>query len=347
MLGVYWFLGGGGYPFGADLDPSGKAISLLDSVPPRVVAGAIAVVGLAGAVIAVVMARRRLAGPRAAALIGFAGTLGVVLTAVIPDFRPLMAVARTPILLVGLPFGFPEGVSLSSFVSTMYTWVVLNQLLFMLGGVLWAATAVAFARRNRNACGSCGRTDEPAAGWTTPAGAARWGRWAAWTAFAVPLFYALTRWSWALAIPLGVNRAFLEEEARETPQIWIAGAALATLAVGGGVLTLGLIQRWGEVYPRWIPFLRGKPVRPRTAIVPATVVAVLLPGAGLLEIRAGIEMIEAGGFQDTWGPILPGFFWPLWAVALGAATLAYYFRRRGRCAVCGRLDPDPRAAAAG
>lgn len=309
-------------------------------------AGVIAVGGLAGAVIAVVMARRRLAGSRAAALIGFAGTLGVLLTAVIPDYRPLMAVARTPIAIVGLPFGFPEGVSLSSFVSTMYTWVVLNQLLFMLGGVLWAATAVAFARRNRDACGTCGRTDEPA-GWTAPTRAARWGRWAAWTAFAVPLLYALTRWSWALGIPLGVNRAFLDEEARETPQIWIAGAALATLAIGGGVLTLGLIQRWGEVYPRWIPFLRGKPVRPRTAIVPATVVALLLPGAGLLEIRVGIEMIEAGGFQDTWGTILPAFFWPLWAVALGAATLAYHFRRRGGCAICGRFDPDPRAAAAG
>ncbi|WP_165959510.1 hypothetical protein [Nonomuraea longispora] len=26
------------------------------------------------------------------------------------------------------------------------------------------------------------------------------------------------------------------------------------------MLTLGLIGRWGEVFPRWIPMLRGRPV---------------------------------------------------------------------------------------
>jgi hypothetical protein len=52
-----------------------------------------------------------------------------------------------------------------------------------------------------------------------------------------------------LGIPLGVTREFLREEARDTPDIWLAGTALATLAVGGATLTLGLVQRWGEVYP--------------------------------------------------------------------------------------------------
>src|SRR5829696_6889547 len=32
-----------------------------------------------------------------------------------------------------------------------------------------------------------------------------------------------------------------------------------------------------------------------------------------------------------------GEVWPLWGVALGAATLAYYYRRRGRCSHCGRV----------
>jgi hypothetical protein len=56
-----------------------------------------------------------------------------------------------------------------------------------------------------------------------------------------------------------VTREFLREEARDTPDIWLAGAALATLAVGGATLTLGLVQRWGEVYPRWSPSVGGKP----------------------------------------------------------------------------------------
>jgi hypothetical protein len=46
-------------------------------------------------------------------------------------------------------------------------------------------------------------------------------------------------------------------------------AALATLAVGGAILTLGLIQRWGEVFPRWIPFVGGKRVPISLAVVPA------------------------------------------------------------------------------
>jgi hypothetical protein len=51
-------------------------------------------------------------------------------------------------------------------------------------------------------------------------------------------------------------------------------------------LTLGLTQHWGEVYPRGVPFLRGKPVRPRTAIIPATVVAILVTSAGMAYLRA-------------------------------------------------------------
>ena len=65
--------------------------------------------------------------------------------------------------------------------------------------------------------------------------------------------------------PLGFSREALRAQEAESPGIWLAGAGLGTLAVGGALLTLGLIQRWGEVYPRWIVFLRDKPVRPRTA----------------------------------------------------------------------------------
>jgi hypothetical protein len=40
---------------------------------------------------------------------------------------------------------------------------------------------------------------------------------------------------------------------------------------------------------------------------------------------------------DTWGLHVPQFFWPVWGGALGAATLAYHLRRRGRCVHCGRI----------
>jgi hypothetical protein len=121
--------------------------------------------------------------------------------------------------------------------------------------------------------------------------------------------------------------------AAENPDIWWGGAILATMGLGGAALTLGLVQRWGEVYPGWIPRLGGKPVRPRAAIIPASLAAILLTSAGLTWVRwalAGRFTLEA----DTWGLHLPQLFWPLWGAALGAATVAYHLRRRAQCRDC-------------
>lgn len=69
---------------------------------------------------------------------------------------------------------------------------------------------------------------------------------------------------------------------------------------GGAVLvmlSLGLVQRWGEVYPRWIPFVRGRRVHPRTAVVPASIVAVLVTTAGLANVRvmlSGLKSLDWG-----------------------------------------------------
>jgi len=332
LLGLYWTFGGAGFPFGTERDPRAAKVSILEQVQQDAAAPVIAALGLGGAALAMVLARRRTQGPLGAALFGFAWTMAVALAVVIPDVRPLTAVARAPIVLVGLPFGWPRGVSLPS----LFPWPVTNQLLLIGGALLWAAAAVAYQRRTHNACGHCGRSNATS-GWTTPASAARWGRWATYLAVAVPVLYAATRWAWALGIPLGVTREFLREQARETPDIWLAGAALATLAVGGATLTLGLVQRWGEVYPRWIPVVGAKPVRPRTAIIPASLVAVLMTSAGLGHYRAAIlGYFPPGSTGENWGTVAPGYLWPLWGVALGAATYAYHLRRRGRCPYCGR-----------
>jgi hypothetical protein len=36
--------------------------------------------------------------------------------------------------------------------------------------------------------------------------------------------------------------------------------------------------------------------------------------------------------------LAPELLWPVWGVALGAATLAYYYRRRNKCKHCERGD---------
>lgn len=333
LLGLYWTFGGAGFPFGAH-DDGGQGTSLLEHARPGTTGPVIAVVGLMGAVLALAMRGSRRRGWGAAALATFAWTMAVGLAVVVPDYRPLLAVVRAPVLLAGAPFGWPEQVGLGDFFPKFLPWPVANQLLLIVGGCLWAAAAVAFRRRTRGSCEDCGRAEAPA-GWTTPAAAARWGRWAVYVAMAVPIGYALTRWAFALYIPLGVTTAGLRQEAAESPGIWWAGAILATMGAGGAILTLGLVQRWGEVYPRWIPHLRGKRVRPRTAIIPASLVSLLVTSAGLMFLR----WLVLGRFrleQDTWGLFLPQLFWPLWGAALALATLAYHLRRRAACPYCRR-----------
>lgn len=337
VLGLYWWRGGAGFPFGTAHDLNAKGLSLLEHARPETTGPVLAVAGLCGAVLAVVLSRTRRAGPLSGVLTGVGWAVAGTLAVVIPDYRPLLAVVRAPVLLAGAPFGWPKQVRLSQFFDLYLPWPVLNQILFVIGGLLWAATVLACRRRVRGACGNCGRTDTRS-GWTTPAAAARWGRWAVAVAVAIPIGYSLTRWSFALNIPLGVSREGLEKQAAETPGIWLAGAMLATMGAGGALLTVGLVRPWGEVYPRWIPFLRGKRVRPRTAIIPATAVALLVTSAGLLYLRR-FTLGEIELTADTWGLYVPEFFWPAWGAALGAATLAYHLRRRDRCHHCGRNEP--------
>ncbi len=166
---------------------------------------------------------------------------------------------------------------------------------------------------------------------------------AVYLAMVAPVLYAIPRYAWMLGIPLGMSAAdFQRDQARG---IFISGLFLATFGLVGSVLMLGLIQRWGEVFPRWMVGLSGRRVPLALAVVPAALVSVLLLVGGLgiwsglgpmvaalqSEGIEGIELIVEVFFQ-LGGTLL----FPLWGAALVVATLAYYFRRRGPCRVCGR-----------
>lgn len=110
---------------------------------------------------------------------------------------------------------------------------------------------------------------------------------------------------------------------------------LGAMAAGGALLTLGLAQRWGSVFPRWIPFLRGRRVPVWLAVVPATAVAGILTASGLAINRGftamhlGWTAMEPVARAENWGAWLPPLLWLVWGLALGAATVAYR-RRRAR-----------------
>ncbi|GGC29343.1 hypothetical protein GCM10010974_09910 [Brevibacterium sediminis] len=141
----------------------------------------------------------------------------------------------------------------------------------------------------------------------------------------VPGFYALTRVLWAVGIPFGLSEGLYDEGQRVG--LWHSGLALALAAIGGILLTLGLIQRWGERLPTWLGPLGGKRVPITLATIPATIVslAIFTGGVGLVRtIFSGTPEIFADSWWVTIGPTL---LFPLWAVALGWATFAYRERR--------------------
>lgn len=263
-------------------------------------------------------------------VLAFGIAAALVLALLIPDYRLLVLVAYTPVVVLGAPFGFPPETNLLALV----TWPVVNQMICIGGGLLWAAASLTFWRRGRGRCLRCGRSDEIDA-WTSAVAARRWGARATAIAVVVPLVYALTRWAWAFGIPLGISEEFLRRG--QEIGLWFAGAALASVAVVGALLTVGLARPWGEVLPRWIPVLGRRRVPPGLAIVPAGLVALVVTSAGFMfwrmALRGGFDVALFGTItlENAWAALLPELLWPAWGAALGAATLAYHLRRRGRC----------------
>ncbi len=344
VLGLSWTAGGPGFPFGPGHDPAPYE-SALGSVPAGVAAPALAAFGILGAVLGLVATRAlaagRTLGRATPAFVAYAAVTALALLVVVPDRRVLMLVAYAPILTgLGL-YVLATGSSMPQ-LGDPGLWTVTHQVVFVLGGLAWAGLAVATARRYRAACLACGRAPGRVSRWTTPAAAARWGRWAVGLAVAVPLVYAGTRWAWALGLPLGIDQEFYRQGKEDG--LWMAGAALGSLGIVGAILTLGLVQRWGEVYPRRLWFRAGATVPPKVAIVPATAVSVIVTAAGLAYWR----LIWHPEFsQQWWATMGPELLWPLWGVGLATATLAYHLRRRGACRTCGGRDRGDLGASRG
>lgn len=320
VLGVYWATGGAHYPF-AKVDDDHSTASLLEGTPAHIVAPVIAVVGFLGAAVALTMTRTK-----SRALERTAVVLAVVLALLIPDYTLLAMVALSPALLV---FAFTGVPGQQDGLGDILYWHRVNLILMFVGGLLWAATALAHHRRTRNLCLSCGRGDSPEKHWQTPDGALHWGRRAVLIAVLANVPYEITRIAWYFGWPLGITDEF-EQMMRDTPYMLDLALLMALMAICGSILTHGLVHHWGEVYPRWIWFKAGKRIPPALAIVPASLVAVVLIPAGLMNIRLQED--------NSWGMVLPGTLWVVWGAALGAATYAYYLRRRTTCRRCGRGD---------
>lgn len=317
VLALIWTLTGRGYPFGSN-DPR-ERYAVLHAVPPHVGAPLFAGVLLTTAVLTLAGSGPRpvlLGGiPRRLALgVGWA-VAGALLLAV-PTVSVLGLAGYAPMLILGAPFGWPRHIDYDQ----VFDWSLANQAICLAGGFLLARAVLVWQRRTRGACVDCGRP------WASdPARALRIGRWAVGVAVAIPLFYTVIRYAWVLDVPLLISHDDLRMLRAEGGQ-WV-GAGLGTFAAVGALLTLGLVQRWGEVFPRWMPRVHGRRVPVRLAVVPASFVTVIVLAGTLgptLHVDLWWRSVEA----------LPLAFMPFWAVALGVATWAYSIRRQVPCTTC-------------
>lgn len=104
---------------------------------------------------------------------------------------------------------------------------------------------------------------------------------------------------------------------------------------------VGLVSSWGEVFPRWVPVLRGRRVPAVAAIVPAALGAVALTllwtwlavsmtlGMRINGTPLGSDSVVS--FGDWKGLVAVAAYAPLllWGPLLGAVTMSYWRRRRG------------------
>jgi hypothetical protein len=162
-------------------------------------------------------------------------------------------------------------------------------------------------------------------------------RWARRVAYAVPL----------VVLPSGIWRLgvlFAAEKRGGSIADWAMNGYVVCLTLVSEVLAftaVGLVARWGEVFPRWMPWLRGRRVPTAAAVVPATIGATVLT-----LVFTVIAIVTTVTQSKTNGDPLPADFpskaggWEtvyfyaayvplvLWGPMLGILTYGYWHRRR-------------------
>jgi hypothetical protein len=338
-LGIYWTMSGRGLSYYTPEITSSVMEPLLGRFGPCAAWTVMILAGIPAAAVGATMLRGVQSRALRPILITAGALLAGVLLLLMTSLGLLVKLGYLPYII----FGLITGAEVCSHLESYTQWTTVHQLLCLTGGFFWLAATLSYARRSGGACLDCGRRDRTQ-GWTSPDNAARWGRSAVYVAMVAPVFYALTRFAWTLGFPLGMNEDLFRRG--QESGTWTLGALfLGTSCLVGAVLMLGLVQRWGEIFPRWMIGIAGRRVPIALATVPASLASVLLIvggigiWSGLGQMVAGLVAAGVEGMALIWAIIFelcPTLLFPVWGAALAVATLGYYYRRRGPCSVCGR-----------
>ncbi|MBW8348576.1 hypothetical protein K0H71_03820 [Bacillus sp. IITD106] len=315
---LYWLLGGMGYPFQQERTADHLFAAMITSLSATVGGVLFVILCLLGVCFGLIMQYKKLSFPRWL-LLSYSWGFAFSLILFIPDIS----------LIAAMAYAF-----LFKFV---FNWQMVNQVICLIGALLWMLTAVAYQRKTRSACEYCGRMENEETFLLV-----RMGKVFTIIAALAPIPYAITRFAWALNIPLGIDSQFLAEFSTLNPAARVTEWVFGLLCVGGSILTLGLIQKWGEIFPRWFPLIGGKRVPIMLAVIPASIVALAVTSAGFVFTFQFLSLIlqftttDSIILEQLWGAVGPMVFWGPWGVSLGLSVIAYYYRRRGLCSHCGR-----------
>ena len=235
-----------------------------------------------------------------------------------PRARPALIVATALALGAGALFlGRPLVELLGSLlpaVVAVLPWIGFTLLLVAVGA-LWAAAAVLALRGGDGA--------RRATAWVTR-------RRVLFTVLAAcgPLPYALARLTWLTPWPQLAPVGTIDLTTRLWGLMLSSGCWLAVL------LTLGLLRPWGEVFPRWMPVVAGRPVPIAAAAVPGSAIAALLSFAAVPLLVGAAAQGQGLSLVLTFALVFPCW---LWGPALALAVWGY---------VGHRLAPQRRAPAA-
>lgn len=160
-----------------------------------------------------------------------------------------------------------------------------------------------------------------------------WARRCAWLAVLTTVPSGLWRMAMAVGIPVGASEEIRREHYGFPGWGTVYVFGLTLLLVGLALLTLGLVQRWGEVVPHWIPIVGARRVPPLAAVISAGAGAValtLLWVSTMSNVEAiwalyALEGAERVLMMACYVPLL------LWGPLLAAVTVSYHRRHQPSC----------------
>ncbi|WP_020577382.1 hypothetical protein [Actinopolymorpha alba] len=222
----------------------------------------------------------------------------------------------------------------------LYPGPILSRAGCLVGGLAMGATALAYQRRLRDGCASCGRRHDSRPLAAGQQGVSTWcaGRaappWWAWTGAYLAVAGCVVRFAAQAALGFGG----LLDDSNGTVTVVSGLAFLVGVALAGTVLPLALVHRWGLIWPRWTLVLSGRRVPRWLVLGPALVVSVGMTayfGTGLVQVLSDPGQAAGSGEYSL------AFLWTamtayvLWGVGLGIAALSYLDQTRPACRWCG------------